>query len=459
MGKELTQEWLDWILENIQQGCDRNEILEILCKEGFDQAQSKIALGFEITPTDVNYELDSATNLNTNPQRTGLSIPFDPVPEEGIEMYEIENFLNETECAEIIQLIKSKLRPSEIASSGEYDNSFRTSSTCDLGNLGLDVLKELDRRICEFIGINESYSEVIQGQHYEIDQEFKAHTDYFEGDQMAEYGGKRGQRTYTFMIYLNDVIKGGETEFHKINKKIEPSLGKALIWNNLDKKGNPNSNTLHHAHPVLEGSKTIITKWFREKGEGEEQIKALNRDLKNFTLEGFKKSTLNTDLFQEIKGFYADKKEERKKEYVEGDFIYSKHDKNPSYLIEMSEDLKSNIHNSLLEELESWSKTKLIPTFVYGIRDYKKGSVLVPHRDRERTHIISAIINVDQDLDKEWPLLIEDHYYRKHEVYLKPGEVVFYEGAKLLHGRPKEMQGTSYANIFVHFMPDEEMTA
>ncbi len=456
MGKELTQEWLDWILENIQQGCDRKDLLEILSKEGFDQAQSKIALGFEITSTDVNFEVDNEANLNTSLQREGLPIPFEQIQVEGIEMYEIENFLNEAECAEIVQLIKSKLRPSEIASSGEYDSSFRTSSTCDLGNLGLDVLKELDRRICEFMGINQSYSEVIQGQHYEIDQEFKAHTDYFEGDQMEKYGGERGQRTYTFMIYLNDVIKGGKTEFHKINKKIEPSLGKAVIWNNLDKNGNPNPNTQHQAHPVLEGSKTIITKWFREKGEGEEQIKALNREVRNYTIEGFKKTTLNEDLFQEIKDFYTDKKQEGKKEYVEGDFIHSKHNENPSYLIELSTELKSAIHNSLQEKLENWSKTKLIPTFVYGIREYKKGSVLVPHRDREKTHIISAIINIDQDLDEEWPLLIEDHHYRKHEVYLKPGEVVFYEGAKLLHGRPDEMQGTSYANIFCHFMPDEE---
>ena len=456
MGKELTQEWLDWILENIQQGCDRKDLLEILSKEGFDQAQSKIALGFEITSTDVNFEVDNEANLNTSLQREGLPIPFEQIQVEGIEMYEIENFLNEAECAEIVQLIKSKLRPSEIASSGEYDSSFRTSSTCDLGNLGLDVLKELDRRICEFMGINQSYSEVIQGQHYEIDQEFKAHTDYFEGDQMEKYGGERGQRTYTFMIYLNDVIKGGKTEFHKINKKIEPSLGKAVIWNNLDKNGNPNPNTQHQAHPVLEGSKTIITKWFREKGEGEEQIKALNREVRNYTIEGFKKTTLNEDLFQEIKDFYTDKKQEGKKEYVEGDFIHSKHNENPSYLIELSTELKSAIHNSLQEKLENWSKTKHITTFVYGKREYKKGSVLVPHRDREKTHIISAIINIDQDLDEEWPLLIEDHHYRKHEVYLKPGEVVFYEGAKLLHGRPDEMQGTSYANIFCHFMPDEE---
>jgi len=456
MGKELTQDWLDWILENIQRGCDRSELLEILCKEGFDQTQSKIALGFEINSTDVTYSVDE-TNRNKSIKSKSLSISFDPIREEGIEMYEIDNFLNEKECAAIVEVIKSKLRPSEIASNNEYDDSFRTSSTCDLGNLNLDILKDLDRRICELIGINQSYSEIIQGQHYEVGQEFKAHTDYFEGDQINEFGGQRGQRTYTFMIYLNDVTEGGETEFYQIDRKIKPSLGKAVIWNNLDKNGSPNPKTLHHAHPVLEGSKTVITKWFRENGEGIEQISALNKDIRNYTVEGFKKTTLNKNLYNELIDFYIGMKGEAKQEHVEGNFIQSKDSDSPSNLIELSEDLKDKIHKSLHKSLEEWSETKLIPTFVYGIRDYKKGSVLVPHRDREKTHIISAIINIDQDLEEEWPLVIEDHYYRRHQIYLQPGEVIFYEGAKLLHGRPDEMQGTSYANIFCHFMPDEGM--
>ena len=456
MGKELTQDWLDWILENIQRGCDRSELLEILCKEGFDQTQSKIALGFEINSTDVTYSVDE-TNRNKSIKSKSLSISFDPIREEGIEMYEIDNFLNEKECAAIVEVIKSKLRPSEIASNNEYDDSFRTSSTCDLGNLDLDILKDLDRRICELIGINQSYSEIIQGQHYEVGQEFKAHTDYFEGDQINEFGGQRGQRTYTFMIYLNDVTEGGETEFYQIDRKIKPSLGKAVIWNNLDKNGSPNPKTLHHAHPVLEGSKTVITKWFRENGEGIEQISALNKDIRNYTVEGFKKTTLNKNLYNELIDFYIGMKGEAKQEHVEGNFIQSKDSDSPSNLIELSEELKDKIHKSLHKSLEEWSETKLIPTFVYGIRDYKKGSVLVPHRDREKTHIISAIINIDQDLEKEWPLVIEDHYYRRHQIYLQPGEVIFYEGAKLLHGRPDEMQGTSYANIFCHFMPDERM--
>ena len=103
--------------------------------------------------------------------------------------------------------------------------------------------------------------------------------------------------------------------------------------------------------------------------------------------------------------------------------------------------------------LEKWSRIELNPTYVYWIRDYKKGAVLVPHRDRKNTHIISAIINIAQDIDEEWPLIIEDHYYRKHKVYLEPGEIIFYESARLLHGRPDPLKGRSYANIFCHFSP------
>ena len=50
-------------------------------------------------------------------------------------------------------------------------------------------------------------------------------------------------------------------------------------------------------------------------------------------------------------------------------------------------------------------------------------------------------------------LFIEDHNQKKHEVFLDPGEVLFYESAKLLHGRPYPLKGKSYANIFCHYKP------
>ncbi len=37
------------------------------------------------------------------------------------------------------------------------------------------------------------------------------------------------------------------------------------------------------------------------------------------------------------------------------------------------------------------------------------------HVDTARTHAVSAIINVDQEVDEDWPLLILDHDYNEHK--------------------------------------------
>ena len=449
MAKELTQDWLDWTLENIKRGCNRSELLDILLKEGFEPHLCKIALGYELSIDEIqNYQ----TKEFLNPKNFAISA--DQIIDISAEIYEIDGFLNNDECDLLVKKIKSKLRPSTIATSGIYDHSFRTSSTCDLGNLEDLFMQDIDRRLCDFIGIDSSFGEIVQGQHYLENQEFKAHTDYFEGNQLLEHDGGRGQRTYTFMIYLNDVIEGGETEFPKLNKKFIPKKGTALIWNNLNEDGSLNSNTIHQAHPVLKGEKTVITKWFRQASLTlADKMDNLNKHIKTYTDEGFRKELLDPDLYNEIKEYLAQYRDDFSDEFVEGNFIQSDEADVPSRLFELTDELKDKIHNSLQEPMESWSGTKLEPTFVYGIRDYKRGAVLIPHRDRKETHIISAIINIDQQVEKDWPLEIEDHFYRRHEVFLEPGEVLFYESARLLHGRSTPLKGESYSNIFCHYMP------
>ena len=255
------------------------------------------------------------------------------------------------------------------------------------------------------------------------------------------------------MIYLNDVNKGGTTEFHKLSKIFKPERGKALIWNNLNDDGTTNENTIHQAHPIIDGEKTIITKWFRQASNGLKAHEELNKHVKTYTKKGFKKAKLDENLYEKLKLFYINSLDNFKDEFVEGEFIQSEETAVPSTLLDLTDALKEEIHSSLQKPLEKWSRIELNPTYVYGIRDYKKGAVLVPHRDRKNTHIISAIINIAQDIDEEWPLIIEDHYYRKHKVYLEPGEIIFYESARLLHGRPDPLKGRSFANIFCHFSP------
>ena len=69
------------------------------------------------------------------------------------------------------------------------------------------------------------------------------------------------------------------------------------------------------------------------------------------------------------------------------------------------------------------------------------------------THIISAIINVAQKVNKPWPLHIMDHGQKHHKVYLNPGEMVWYESSILPHGRPDPLDGDYYDNLFVHYYP------
>lgn len=75
----------------------------------------------------------------------------------------------------------------------------------------------------------------------------------------------------------------------------------------------------------------------------------------------------------------------------------------------------------------------------YENRKYSNNSILRMHVDTLATHVVSAIINVDQEVSKPWRLLILDHDDNEHELEMLPGDMVLYESAKLLHGRPGEM--------------------
>lgn len=282
MGKHITPDWVDWIQLNIQRGCDKDGIFKILLEEGFSRDQIVAHMNSEpvLDPSGITrpftkrrrrqiiqdgeqfsrkVELSTAKIYLPNARK---------LPTDLAEFYVLDDFLNQQECEKLAKLIRSRLRASEIAETDEKDSSFRTSRTCDLGYLADSFTQDIDRRICKMIGIDASYSEMIQGQYYQVGQEFKAHTDYFEADQFPRYAAFGGQRTYTFFIYLNDVEEGGETEFSKLGLSMKPQRGRALIWNNLTAHGVPNPNTIHQANPVLSGHKCVITKWFRANGRG-----------------------------------------------------------------------------------------------------------------------------------------------------------------------------------------------
>jgi prolyl 4-hydroxylase len=469
MKTELNNDWKNWIKTNVDDGQDKDGIFKILLDEGYSYDAICLEMKYKptlpvsklVNPFDVGKisKAQHTTNDTTAIVQSKLFIPnANKLDSDRLELHTLEGFLNNEECLKIVELIKSELRPSTLSSS-ESDKAYRTSRTCNLGTIGGDFMREIDLRISRLIGVDPSYSEPIQGQYYDVGQEFKSHTDYFEQHEMAEHGGLMGQRTFTVMIYLNNVEEGGETRFSKVNTQFAPCEGMAVIWSSLNFDGTTNNNSMHHALPILKGYKAIITKWFRSNSclpnTPPMFIKEANEYIPNYTRVGFKIARLSQEVLENIQGFYHANIKTEKEESVPGDFIFNAGKKNikSSSLVDLSPALRKEIHDTLKPLLEDWTNKSLNPTFVYGIRNYHRGAVLKTHRDRLETHIISAIINVDQKVDKDWPLVIDDNYYRQHHVILKPGDMFFYEGARLKHGRPFEFIGDSFANVFCHFSP------
>ena len=190
------------------------------------------------------------------------------VPSAKLELLQMRDFLSEDHCNALIALIDASRRPSTIADPNG-DDYFRTSETCDL-DVADPPVAELEQKLAALNGIDPAHGEPVQGQRYAPGQEFKAHTDYFEpgGADFRKFCSVAGQRTWTFMVYLDEVEAGGGTRFKALNKIVQPEVGKLLCWNNRMPDGTVNPATLHHGMKVRKGTKYIITKWYREREWG-----------------------------------------------------------------------------------------------------------------------------------------------------------------------------------------------
>ena len=202
-----------------------------------------------------------AENLDCTPGTWRLGASRD----KPVQLYIRENFLTPEECSQLCERIDSGVYPSPLYEKEKYEG-VRTSQSCNL-NVYDPVVADIETRIANMLGIDRSWGEPLQGQKYEVGQEFKAHADFFYVDQpyWAEYEPQGGQRTWTAMIYLNEPGGGGGTGFTYLDVTIKPRLGRILIWNNMATDGSPNPWTQHEGQPVENGVKYIVTKWYRER--------------------------------------------------------------------------------------------------------------------------------------------------------------------------------------------------
>jgi prolyl 4-hydroxylase len=186
------------------------------------------------------------------------------VPVKQIDIFTCPDFLDDEECRLLVEKIDRDARPSTLLSTTD-DTEFRTSSSTDFDRQAPEI-DAIEEKIVRFMGIAKDNGETIQGQRYEVGQQFKPHNDWFyeTQDYWKEERNHGGQRIWTAMVFLNDTQTGGATRFKRLGKMFHPEKGKLLCWNNLTAEGEPNEWALHQGMKVRQGAKYIITKWFRE---------------------------------------------------------------------------------------------------------------------------------------------------------------------------------------------------
>ena len=101
----------------------------------------------------------------------------------------------------------------------------------------------------------------VDGQRYE------PHFDYGEACDFEE-NIANGHRHVTMLVYLNTVPEAHEgwTTFPKLNLRVSPRAGSAVVFNDCLPNGEEDPRTLHGGFPPANHTKIAINIWIRARG-------------------------------------------------------------------------------------------------------------------------------------------------------------------------------------------------
>jgi len=192
----------------------------------------------------------------------------------GYTVYEIYNLLSPQECDILIQqgktkgLSESMVWSYETQKGNSYDSNHRKSKQTWLMDAESKIASKISHISEQLTKIPMSNQEALQVAMYEPNGRFNEHYDacYFEDKEYcAKMNNNAGERRSTLLIYLNDTFEGGETEFTKVDIKVKPQKGKAILFWNTDDNEVIIPESMHRGNQVVKGEKWIATKWSHQK--------------------------------------------------------------------------------------------------------------------------------------------------------------------------------------------------
>jgi hypothetical protein len=174
-------------------------------------------------------------------------------------------------CDALIERARPLLAPARIYNETKGGNTMgnaRRHSAAEFGVTDMDLVTEAAKaRVCALAGAPAINAEATQVLHYNVGDYFAPHFDFWEPGALghAETLRQYGQRAYTVLVYLNDDLEGGETEFPRLDLRHRGRKGDALVFRNVDAQGQPDRRTLHAGRSPTHGEKWLLSTWIRDK--------------------------------------------------------------------------------------------------------------------------------------------------------------------------------------------------
>lgn len=184
-------------------------------------------------------------------------------------VYVYHNFMTPEECNHFISLAEPNLAAAEVVggvNAPPTTSRSRTNLQKFLTKAQTPIVKRIEDRIAEVTGTKEEQGEAIQVLRYQRDQQFTVHTDYF-APGVTQHLARGGQRIATMLMYLrpNPPGTGGATYFPKIDLRVHPERGAAILFYDVTPTGENDVYSYHGGEPITaDVEKWVATRWIRE---------------------------------------------------------------------------------------------------------------------------------------------------------------------------------------------------
>lgn len=236
------------------------------------------------------------------------------------------------------------------------------------------------------------------------------------------------------------------------------------VWDNQgDWRAWANTQLAEIDGPEVDAEK-YTDKTLMQRDDGESRCHHRNSitptRIPHYTERGWDVFEMPDELYNRLVTYYKKWDHKRTVEPWSGDQIETNYHDVPMSLVSLDHDHveRDSIANDHVRPMVSeWAnvpEADLELKSFYGIREYYRGNELRVHIDVINTHVLSAVLCIEQvGIDEDWMLEVIDHYGERTEVACSAKQVILYESASLPHGRPYPLNGEKFVNAFVHYRP------